>query len=663
MTILLKPNAGVQYDFASCEADCAFYGGPAGCGKTALLQMESCRFYNNPLYTGIIFRRESTSITRPGGMWDTGLPIYTALGARPTEQKLKIRFKAGGKLQYSHLENEKTKFLHHGGQYAFIGFDEIQEFTFTQFTYLITRSRAVPPCPIKGYVRLTGNATFQSWVRPFIDWWIPPPPAPGIPYPERCGVLRYFVIKDEQIHWVDKDYRDEFGNPPISFTFFGAKLDDNPVDKGWRDDYRRKIAAMDRVTRLRLGVGDWNVVESGGIFKREWFKFIDKLPDGIKLWRYWDKAATEKKEDNSPAHTAGGLVGMYNGELYIGDINDFAKSPAQSEDEMRKTAENDGHDVTIAWEQEKAGDGKYTSSHLQRNVFRGFECHPDKVSKDKVERARPWAALAEHGHVYIVRGSWNAQFLNQVVNFNPEYTGLKDMVDCISGGYKMIFQTKRIFPDYSEGGKETEFDIDFQNTPKQNALITCYIEQDQGQIAIIFTFWGRQSQKLFVYNELVQYGLSTEQIISGIAEKLNVPIRNSQKLSLGKLLIGSDLAKGGDDVRRIIRKKMNFWARENKNYDLNGGIITLRSLNQNNQLFVHKNCVETNRQIKEWTYADNTQGKPQAGFPLCRALCGVVGDLKAIKEIEPPRPPEPYSREAAKKRNILLNQIKGVTHV
>jgi phage terminase large subunit-like protein len=648
--MLLKPNDGMQYRFAACEADVAFYGGPAGCGKTALLQMESCRFYNNPLYTGIIFRRETTSITLPGGMWETGEPIYKALGAKCNEGKLNVRYRDGGKLKYSHLEHEKNKYNHHGGQYAFIGFDEIQEFTFTQFAYLISRARAIPPCPIRGYVRLTGNADARSWVRQLIDWWIPPPPAKGIPYPERIGVIKHFVIRQNRIIWVEQDYRDEFGNPPLSFTFFGAKLDDNPVDKAWRDDYRRKIASMDDVTRARLGEGDWNAIESGGLFEAKDFEIVDEVPRLERQMRYWDKACTKKKDDNNPAESAGVKGGFYNGSLYITDIAHYQDEPGKITERMRDHAERDGYETAIAWEEEKGADGKYTSTFLQNNVFKGYEAYPDPVSGDKFERARIWAALAKRGLVKLLRGVWNIPFITQAVNFVPNSSFKKDMIDGVSGLHKVLVQTNRVWPEYqyndspNDPANNADFYIDFKNTPKDQASIRIFISEEQGSINILFGFWGRKSHKLFIYDEIVQKAMSLEMMILEMAKKAQVKFHNQYDLSVDKIFCEQKLAKGGDDLRKLLRHKLNVFVRENNLYDEIGSIVIVRSLIKANQLLIHKRCTDTINEIRNWNYLDKVSGRPQPGFPLCRALCNIANDLKVMKEIEEPKPPKPYSR-------------------
>ena len=58
------------------------------------------------------------------------------------------------------------------------------------------------------------------------------------------------------------------------------------------------------------------------------------------------------------------------------------------------------------------------------------------VDKDKLSRALPWAARAEAGKVALVKGSWIAAFLDEVVSFPlGEHD---DHVDAVSGAVQMI---------------------------------------------------------------------------------------------------------------------------------------------------------------------------------------------------------------------------------
>ena len=147
----LIPQEGFQQKFLSCGADIVFGGGKAGAGKTFSLLVDPLRYQDISRFRGILFRRTTPEITNPGALWDEASELYLRMGKYspvPRLQDLLWRFKSGARLKFSHMENEKDKYKHQGGQYGWIGFDELTHFSSGQFFYLVGRARslAVPPC-------------------------------------------------------------------------------------------------------------------------------------------------------------------------------------------------------------------------------------------------------------------------------------------------------------------------------------------------------------------------------------------------------------------------------------------------------------------------------------------------------------------------------------
>ena len=58
------------------------------------------------------------------------------------------------------------------------------------------------------------------------------------------------------------------------------------------------------------------------------------------------------------------------------------------------------------------------------------------VNRDKMIRCQPWLARAEQGKIALVRGAWNAPFLDEVCAF-PETTH-DDQVDAVSGAVQLV---------------------------------------------------------------------------------------------------------------------------------------------------------------------------------------------------------------------------------
>jgi len=172
--------------------------------------------------------------------------------------------------------------------------------------------------------------------------------------------------------------------------------------------------------------------QEGTMFNREWFKVVDEAPAEVNnKVRYWDLAATEARPGKDPAFTAGAKVGEKNGVYYIYDIRRTQSRPAGVEALLQQTAKLDGRGVLIWIEQEPGSSGVNTIDHYQRQVLRGFAVRGDKVTGPKELRAEPLSAAAEAGNVYLVKGPWVEDFLNEAEIFPAGK--FKDQVDCVAG--------------------------------------------------------------------------------------------------------------------------------------------------------------------------------------------------------------------------------------
>lgn len=431
----IGPQEGPQEAFLQTEADICLYGGSAGGGKSAGLLLEGTRHIDVPAFSFTIFRRAIPQITNQGALWDESYKFYPHLGGVARNHDHSWQFPSGARGRFAHLEYEDTIYDYDGAQIPLIGFDQLEQFTEKQFFYMLSRNRTT--CGIRPYIRATANPPPRRdhWLRALVDWWIGPD---GLPIKDRCGVIRYFVREDGKIRWVEKDYRDSEGIGPKSFTFIAAKLTDNPILMKLDPGYRANLASQGRTDRSRLLDGNWNAVNEGNLFKRSWFPIIEpfQVPKGIKKIRYWDRAATEVSEKNpDPDFTAGALCGESQGVLYVFDMEHFQESPLGNENRIKKCAEVDGKTTPVFIEQEPGSAGKDVIDSYQRRVLKGYIMSGDRPTGDKIERSKPWRALAERGNVKLVRGNWNYNFLAEIESY-PH--GKKDQVDAVSGAYKFL---------------------------------------------------------------------------------------------------------------------------------------------------------------------------------------------------------------------------------
>lgn len=451
----LRPQPGPQEQFLSTEADIAIYGGSAGGGKSFGLLLEPVRHMGNQEFQGVIFRRTTPMITNPGGLWDESLKVYRSLGAYPNSTRHEWSFPSGMGLKLAHLQREDDKYGWQGSQIPFLGFDEITHFTESQFFYMLSRVRSTSGVP--GYVRGTCNPDPDSWVAKFISWWIdqdPKSPGYGYPIPERSGVLRWFIrINDEMIWASSKDelikiYGAEFikENPPMSVTFIPAKITDNKILMEKDPSYMAKLNAMNKVDRGRLKDGNWKIrAAAGNVFRRSWFKIVEAAPvNGVQRVRYWDRAATEVNEQNKdPDWTRGVKMSKDQlGNIYIEHVESIRGTPNAVETTIVNTAAQDGRNCPVRVEQDPGSAGKMEVNYYVR-ILAGYDVKACPATKDKVTRAKPFSSQAEAGNVYLVKGPWNDEYMDELESF-PDGKH-DDQVDASSGA----------FNDLCEGGTGT----------------------------------------------------------------------------------------------------------------------------------------------------------------------------------------------------------------
>lgn len=176
--------------------------------------------------------------------------------------------------------------------------------------------------------------------------------------------------------------------------------------------------------------------KGGGMFKRQWFETVRASPYSATRSRYWDRAATVKKNGNKPDWTVGVKIAKdVEGIHYIEDIIRFQDSPLKVQQAIRNTAHQDGYACKIMLEQEPGASGVAEVDMLIRSLG-GFNAGKDLVQKDKITRAQALAAHCEAGNVKLVAGPWNEAFLKELEMF--PFGEHDDQVDAASGAYNSL---------------------------------------------------------------------------------------------------------------------------------------------------------------------------------------------------------------------------------
>lgn len=179
---------------------------------------------------------------------------------------------------------------------------------------------------------------------------------------------------------------------------------------------------------------------SGGLFKREKLQVIDVPPaDVTRRVRFWDLALSEK---TSADRTVGTLLARTSSNaLCVLDVRRFQKEWAAVQDEIARTARDDGPGVIIGVES-AFFHSQMVDQLLKRPDMHGFSVRAVKPTADKVSRALPLAARADSGLLYVINGPFVRDWLDELASFPGGRND--DQVDSATGAYSMLDQGQPI---------------------------------------------------------------------------------------------------------------------------------------------------------------------------------------------------------------------------
>jgi len=233
----------------------------------------------------------------------------------------------------------------------------------------------------------------------------------------------------------------------------------------------------DDLNELKEGMGNflWSSIYqqspkkiSSDIFQREWIHEVDVLPHytRLRLLRSWDKAGTDKKDGGDPDYTCGlkMAVDIETGNTYLIDMIRGQWSPGKVEKIMQAAGEYDGIATEQLVEEEPGSSGKASAERDVGQVFKGLNARSVRHSGDKFVRALPFFAAAEHGKIFMLRGPWNEEFLDECVAFP---LGIHDdQVDVASQGYNHFHSKKK------RAGTWGRTDVASERKPGSGRVIT-----------------------------------------------------------------------------------------------------------------------------------------------------------------------------------------------
>ena len=233
-------------------------------------------------------------------------------------------------------------------------------------------------------------------------------------------------------HWT----YEVFGSGRDGIELFHSRTEDNPF---LPPTFAELVRSQYPTEYARQELEGQFIDPQGAVFKREWFRVVEKAPEGIHWVRYWDLAVSTK---TTADYTASVALGMgQDGTIYL---RDMVRGKWEWPDQERVIIQTMLNEPNTIHGIEKALHGIAAVQSLVRRqeltnvVFYGID-----VERDKVTRALPFAARAEQGKVVLVAGEWIGAFLDELASFTGDGSSHDDQVDSASGGLLMLARHER----------------------------------------------------------------------------------------------------------------------------------------------------------------------------------------------------------------------------
>ena len=358
------------------------------------------------------------------------------------------------------------------GQYSLVIFDEATDFTEEMVMYLTSRMR-------NAYVDYTPqmflmtNPDYNSFLRLWIqDYYLD---SEGIPIEERAGHVRYFARQGATYQWANtrEELEEIYGSgddaPITSFSFIGARCEDNPILLSQNKGYKAKLLSLSPVEVKRLYYGSWFArAEASGLWKREWCPVVETANIlANKRCRAFDVAGSlPSAAYPDPDWTRGVLISKDRKGIYtVEDVVSLRDRFQKVEELIINTAISDGQDCTVVVPcVPNAQAGAWAKGMQKRLGEMGFNCRLVKPQQSKATRFAPFSTISQAGFVQVVNGDWYNDFCTELENFEEDNKRQKDdMVDAVSDAI-FILNRQTVLPSFSLPDLTQATSFGFQTT-------------------------------------------------------------------------------------------------------------------------------------------------------------------------------------------------------
>lgn len=281
------PNPGPQTEAYFSKADILYFGGSAGCGKTALLTGLALQEHERTL----IIRKQFTDLS---GLIDELLKLHGTRDGFTQQPRPKLVTNDNRVIEFGAIANDGDEQSYQGRPHDALFFDEVVQLKEQQVRFVMGWLRSTT----KGQrcrVIFASNPPVTAdgdWVITMFAPWLDP----KHPRPAKSGELRWFITdkygKDREVDGPEIVHEDGREYKPLSRTFIPGKLADNPYlrDTG----YAATLDAMPEPYRSAMRDGNFMLSRKDGLFQmiptnwvmeaqRRWVEHKGIPPVGIPM--------------------------------------------------------------------------------------------------------------------------------------------------------------------------------------------------------------------------------------------------------------------------------------------------------------------------------------------------------------------------------------------
>ena len=216
----------------------------------------------------------------------------------------------------------------------------------------------------------------------------------------------------------------------------------------WGDDgygYAKELIDTHAFYEREGATRDWQALYQqeprpmeGALFKIAKIEVLDAAPNarGAIVGRGWDLAATAQIGTRDPDYTVGvKLAKMPSGQYVVLDVFRDRLGPSDVRNSIFNLATQDGAGVKISVPQDPGQAGKAQALSFVQ-LLAGKTVETSVETGAKTTRAEPVMSQCNGGNLAIVKGPWNAAFLDELAAF-PNGTH-DDQVDALARAFSIV---------------------------------------------------------------------------------------------------------------------------------------------------------------------------------------------------------------------------------